>query len=180
MMGPIENVASFSSTTLILMIVFGGLILTLIIMLSIKDRMNEIGILLSLGEHKFKVILQLLTEVLIVLVLALGVSSVVGESVSIVISDQLLANELEVTENSNMPGMMGGKPEMSGGGMGGQFKPGGAMTTTEVMEELDINVTGEQFAQLAIIGVLISMIATILPAGFIMRLQPKSILSQHS
>ena len=180
MMGPIENVASFSQTTLVLMIVFGGLILTLIIMLSIKDRMNEIGILLSLGEHKSKVILQLLTEVLIVLVLALGVSSVVGESVSEIISDQLIANELSVTEDGAVPGIPGGN---RGGSMGSKLPFNmneKNVGQTEVIEELDINVTVEQFAQLSVIGVLISILATILPAAFIMRLQPKAILSQHN
>ncbi len=179
MMGPIENVASFSQTTLILMIVFGGLILTLIIMLSIKDRMNEIGILLSLGEHKSKVVLQLLTEILIVLVLALGVSSVVGQSVSEVISDQLISQELAVTQDtlSNMPG--GNRGESFGSKL--PFNMGGNnLGETQAIDELEINVTIDQFAQLSIIGVLISILATILPAAFIMRLQPKAILSQHN
>ncbi len=180
MMGPIENVASFSQTTLILVVVFGGLILTLIIMLSIKDRMNEIGILLTLGEDKGKVVLQLLTEVLIVLVLALGVSFVIGDSISQVISDQLIANELAVSQEQMMPGMngmggmnaMGGRPSM-GGNMG-------LTTNTEVMDELSINISIVEFMQLSLIGMLVSMIATIIPALFIMRLHPKTILSQHN
>lgn len=56
MMGPIENVASFSKITLIIVTIFGVAILTLITMLSIKDRMHEIEILMALGEKKFKII----------------------------------------------------------------------------------------------------------------------------
>jgi len=56
MLQPLNNVSSFAKNIVILVAVAGVIILTLIIMLSIRERKYEIGVLLSLGESRVKVI----------------------------------------------------------------------------------------------------------------------------
>lgn len=82
MIYPIENIASFSKTIVIMVSIAGATILGLIITLSIKERRKEIGILLSIGEKKWKLMGQLLVEVLCIAVLAFGLSLATGEKVS--------------------------------------------------------------------------------------------------
>ena len=103
MMAPIENVASFSKITLVVVTVFGAGILGLIIMLSIKERINEIGILMSLGEKRIRIIGQFLVEVLVILVIALSVAAFTGSSISKVATDKLLANELQTESQATIP-----------------------------------------------------------------------------
>lgn len=175
MMGPIENVASFSNTALILVTCFGAVILALIIMLSVKDRISEIGILLSLGESKLKIIGQFLAEILLVLVLALGTTSLAGGSVSNVISSKLLNNEIQVSETQshkiNQPGgpMMNMNKEA--------FKNN---SKVYAIDELKIDITYEEFLKMSGLAVIVAIIATMIPAAFIMRLHPKTILSKHN
>ena len=71
MLEPLNNVASFSKNVVLLVAVAGIIILTLIIMITIRERRHELGVLLSLGESRSKIILQLFTEVAICMILAL-------------------------------------------------------------------------------------------------------------
>ena len=77
----------------------GATILGLIITLSIKERRKEIGILLSIGEKKWKLMGQLLVEVLCIAVLAFGLSLATGEKVSQKVGDNLLSSEIAKNED---------------------------------------------------------------------------------
>ena len=72
MLTPLNNVASFAKNIIVLVAVAGVIILTLIVMLSIRERKYEIGVLLSLGESRIKVILQFFTEIAICMFLCIG------------------------------------------------------------------------------------------------------------
>ncbi len=177
MMQPIENVASFSKTTIIIVTIFGGLILALMIILSIKDRINEIGILMSLGEKRVKIIGQFLTESLAILVIAIGISIAAGNVVSNKISDVLLAKEL-TAEESSIKGMQGMGNRPTGGNMPGRF--GGATNTQEKIDNLDVNISSSDIQEMALLSLIVVTLATILPSITIMRYNPKKILSKHS
>jgi len=189
MLGPIENISSFAKMAVVVITIAGATILTLIIMLSIRDRNQEIGILLSLGEKKNKIIAQFAVEILLILTLSLGASSLLGNGTSNIIANQLLASEIssENTSNqmgsNNMPGMPGGGGpggEDRGGNkfFGGMFGPNNS--DVEVIDELDISVSSNDFMKMAGVGFAISIVATCVPAVTVMRLNPKNILSRHS
>ncbi|MGG7076701.1 ABC transporter permease [Clostridium sardiniense] len=186
MMGPIENIASFAKMTVIIVSIAGAVILGLIIMLSIKERRNEIGILLSLGEKKLKIIAQFGVEILIILALAFGTSAVLGNSISKEIGNVLLAKETSVEQNSNygMPGMQGmqGVPDMSahgGSDMSGRGEGRFNKSKVETIDSLDVSVSAEDYAKMCGLAILISFIGVMIPSIGIMRLQPKEILSKH-
>lgn len=74
-----KSIDSMTQTSnLIIYIVFGAgiLILSLITSLTLKSREYEIGVLLSLGESKLKVIGQLMSELLIIALVAFSLSIV--------------------------------------------------------------------------------------------------------
>ncbi|MGL4107309.1 ABC transporter permease [Clostridium sp. LP20] len=179
MMKPIENVASFSKTTIIIVSVFGGVILALIIILSIKDRTSEIGMLMALGERRVKVIGQFLVEALIVLVVAFSLSIIAGNAISSKIGDVLLEKELTTTESIATNTQGGGMPNRPGGMNFGNNK-GGLITTTEKIEELDIDISTDEVGKMAELAFIIVILGTIVPSVMIMRYNPKTILSKHS
>lgn len=94
MIGPIENISSTSQMIIYIVSIAGAIILGLIIMLSIKGRRKEMGILLSIGEKKWKLIAQFVVEVVCVAILAFGLSITTGAKVSQYIGDNLLSNEI--------------------------------------------------------------------------------------
>ena len=54
----LENTQSFSTMFLIVVIGAGSAVLCLVLILTIRNRYYEIGLFLSLGQSKFKIILQ--------------------------------------------------------------------------------------------------------------------------
>jgi len=69
-------------------------ILSLLIILGLIDRKDEMGIYLALGEKKFKIILQLVIEILSIFLLATTMSLFIGHLISNTLSERLLHNEL--------------------------------------------------------------------------------------
>lgn len=166
MIGPIKNIASTSQTIVYVVSVAGAIILGLIIMLSIKERRKEMGILLSIGEKKWKLMGQLLVEVLFVAVLALGLSLTTGSKVSQVIGDNLLSNEIATAADS--------KEETTGIMVGVPLDIDSKQEKT--IDKIDVSVSGEDIGKVVGIGLVIAILATILPALSILRLNPKQIL----
>ena len=182
MMEPIENVASFSKNIVLLVSIAGSIILGLIVMMGIRERKYEMGVLLALGEKKWKLIGQFVVEILLVAVLSLGIATVSGDVVANAISDQLLAQETAVTESSTMPDSFNkGFGQGPGGGMNAPGGPGGqgSSSMADTAAELDVSVTGKDIGILSGIGLLIALVATLIPSLSVLRLQPKTILSRQ-
>lgn len=180
MIGPINNVSSFAKTTVLIVSIAGAIIMALIIILTIKERRNEIGILLSLGEKKGKIISQFLVEMLIVLVISLGVSVGIGNVVSNKIGNALVQKEVTVSqENQSQNGFGGGHFGNFQGGPRGFGEGNNESSDLQPISSLNVNVSGEDFLDMSLIAILIVIIAIGIPSVGIMRLQPKEILSRH-
>ncbi|MGN4443546.1 ABC transporter permease [Bacillus cereus group sp. MYBK79-1] len=169
MIGPIENISSTSQMIIYIVSIAGAIILGLIIMLSIKGRRKEMGILLSIGEKKWKLMAQFVVEVVCVAILAFGLSITTGAKVSQYIGDNLLSSEIataseetDTTRNSTV--MMSG--------------PGGTLQNQkeDPIDKIDVSVTGEDVGKMGGLGLAIAIIATLLPSLSILRLNPKQIL----
>ncbi|PRT04859.1 ABC transporter permease [Bacillus wiedmannii] len=169
MIGPIENISSTSQMIIYIVSIAGAIILGLIIMLSIKGRRKEMGILLSIGEKKWKLMAQFVVEVVCVAILAFGLSITTGAKVSQYIGDNLLSSEIAIaseetdtTRNSTV--MMSG--------------PGSTLQNQkeDPIDKIDVSVTREDVGKMGGIGLAIAIIATLLPALSILRLNPKQIL----
>lgn len=174
MMGPIENVASFSKTIVYIITIAGAAILALIIILSLRDRKYEIGVLLSMGESRLKIISQLVIETLIITCLAFTISTFTGKVVAQNIGDILLKNEIKVSQTQE-------EQEVFGRQQGFRVGPGGIVRNTNVepIDEFDVSVTTKDIKKLSLIGIIIVFISTFLPAMSILRFNPKTILTRN-
>lgn len=175
MLTPLNNVASFAKNIIVLVAVAGVIILTLIVMLSIRERKYEIGVLLSLGESRIKVILQFFTEIAICMFFALGIAAASGNVVGNIVGEQLLAQQT-TTEQADA-GMNGpeGMPSMGNGGPNGRSGLS-AFTPSAEVQELAITVSFQEIGLLALLGVGISFGSILLSSAGILRLNPKKIL----
>ncbi|MEJ9111379.1 ABC transporter permease [Bacillus paramobilis] len=170
MVGPIENISSTSQMIIYIVSIAGAIILGLIIMLSIKGRRKEMGILLSIGEKKWKLMAQFVVEVVCIAILAFGLSITTGAKVSQYIGDNLLSNEIATTSEETDTMRNNSTVMMSG--------PGGTLQNQkkDPIDKIDVSVTGEDVGKMGGIGLAIAIIATLLPALSILRLNPKQIL----
>ena len=90
-----ETVSSVKYIVMIMsiLIMVGGLVvLSLILILWIRERVFEIGVLLSIGISKFKIIMQFIVELLIVTIPSMVVSFFVGNVIINQVGSKIFTN----------------------------------------------------------------------------------------
>lgn len=175
----LENMSSFATLFLGVVIAAGSVVLCLVLVLTLRSRFYEFGVLLSLGQSKIKIILQQFFEIGFIALLAFTVSLGTGKMVSNVVSGMLesaqnsgneVMMEMPDSDGEDDFGQGPGEDERSGKDMFGQ-----AMQTPE-NTELDVSMTSKTVAQLAGITAAICAVSILLPSVYILRLSPREIL----
>ncbi|WCJ47977.1 ABC transporter permease [Levilactobacillus brevis] len=156
-----DNVESFANKIVWLVAIAGTIILALIVILMIRERRFEIGVLLSLGEARWKIIAQFFTEMLMVIVIAVAIAGAGGKFVGDQLGSQLVSQSTTTTQTSTssstgQPGG-GGQPGGSGSGMkGGNGGPGNvgqsSSATKQADADLNISVSAVDLAELGGFG----------------------------
>lgn len=180
MIGPINSVASFSKNVVYIVSIAGALILGLLVMMHVRDRKYEMGVLLAIGEKRGKLIAQFFVEILIVALVSFGLAAASSHYVAQLAGNQLLAQQNSSTNETTT------STENRGPGGGGQGGPGGfgesvsnLTKNTEQIKELDIQVTLEDMLKMGGIGIGIAFISVLLPAALVLRMNPKTILTKQ-
>ena len=197
MLSPLNNISSIAQNIVILVAIADAVILTLIVILSIRERRYEIGVLMSLGENRLKIIGQFFTDLFMATIVSLVTASFAGNFVGNALGNQLLSSSTQTQQTTNQ-GPNGGGPgqetnssnddnkqndlkpqnnKPSGGGFGNMMSM--ATTSPKEIDNLDIKLTGTDVAKLGGITLLISFISTILASIGIIRMKPKDILSSN-
>ncbi|EAC3555102.1 ABC transporter permease [Listeria monocytogenes] len=180
MIGPFNSVASFSKNVVYIVSIAGALILGLLVMMQVRDRKYEMGVLLAIGEKRGKLIAQFFVEILIVALVSFGLAAASSHYVAQLAGNQLLAQQNSSTNETTT------STENRGPGGGGQGGPGGfgesvsnLTKNTEQIKELDIQVTLEDMLKMGGIGIGIAFISVLLPAALVLRMNPKTILTKQ-
>ncbi|WP_412989508.1 ABC transporter permease [Pediococcus siamensis] len=183
---PMKNVQSFAKKIVWLVAIAGTIILALIIILSVRTRQKEIGVLVSLGESKMRIVGQLFSELFVILIGALVVALLLGNFVGNKVGNQLLAQQqttsVSTTAGSNGGPGGGGAPGASrqgGGGMRGGAMMSQATTSSankKALKTLNTTITPSSVIKLGGMGLVIIALAVCVSAISILRLRPKDIL----
>lgn len=164
--GPIKFIGSLSNTILYVAIGATILILSLVVILFLRDRKHELGIYLSLGESKSKVMAQILIEVVAIAILGITLSLFTGNSIA------------EATSQSMMDlraGIEGEGPDYPIYKESYVYNPGG-ITEEDVMEAYSIQFSWDYVLILYGVGVGTVLLSSIAPMIYILRLKPKKIM----
>lgn len=176
----LENTQSFATMFLIVVIVAGCGILCLVLILTIRNRYYEIGVFLSLGQTKIKIILQQLFEVLIIAVVALGLSLTTGKAVSNVVGNMLESGVSDNEVRMEMPSSNEDMETLDTQSRGRMQAP----SFNDAFEgpqnqELDVSLTPTTVGQLAGITVAICVVSILIPSIYVLRLSPREILTKR-
>lgn len=172
----LENMEQFATIFLWVVVGAGSAILCLILILTMRSRFYEFGVLLSLGQAKIKIMLQQLIEVLMIAIVAFGLSLGTGKMVSNVVSSML-----ESTQNNQQQMVM----EMPGNNQETENEKADSQKSSRFLDkamqspenaELDVSLTTQTIIQLGEITSLICLISVVLPSIYILRLSPREIL----
>jgi len=149
------------------------IVLTLVILLYLRERKEEIGIYLALGEKKIKIILQILFEVFAIAIVGIVSASFIGYTLSNLMSESLLRDALVQHQATACPRSVCWEPignlEFRGFGSG-------QMEIDELIEIFDVSLDIPTFSVFYGIGLLTVMLSTIVPVIYILELKPKEVL----
>lgn len=164
---PVEGLQKVANIFMILVLCFGGSILILISILGIRERKYEIGVLRAMGMKKGKVALGLIFETLstiaISLVVGLSIASLSAQS----ISNVLLKSQIEAQNQSASEGMM--------------FRMGGgAAPNVDPITNLNVHLNSEAIVGITLIALLLGAISIGIGIVYIMRFEPRKILSERN
>lgn len=173
--GSIESLSSISSLMVIIVVIAGAAILSLITALTVNQRKNEIGVLLSIGESKARIIMQFITEVVAIAILAFTLSIFSGVQVGTLISEITLSN-IDTNTTENVMDRPGNIDDTSFAGFN---RPGQQIQFEIETPELQIGLNGLIILEFFTAGLLISIISVSIPALYVTRFNPKQILTNN-
>lgn len=161
----LESLQNIVLIAMIVIVVISILLLLLILTLWIRNRIHEIGILLSMGISKGNILLQYITELLMIAVIAFSLSYFVSSVTAQVVSDNLVgqAAERETVKSVDLTDTTS------------NYK---LVSDESEHYKLDVEVSVSNWLTTCSVSMLIILIAITVSAYPLMRLNPKTILSE--
>ena len=172
----LKNSETFATMFLTVVIVAGSLILALVLILTMRQRFYEIGVFLSLGQSKFKIVLQHLLEIVVIACVGFSFSLTTGKMVS-----NFVGGMLEQGQSKSEVVMVkdGGKDEANSENEISKedlFQGLNQMAKAPENQEYDVSLSGHTIMKLGGITLMICIISTLVPTVYILRLSPREIL----
>lgn len=165
----VKRLSKISGYVVILAVLASLLIISLVVVLFMKDRRHEWGIYLSLGEHRKNIMKQVVAELLVISIAALLISLVSGNVLGKMVSESLIAGDTmdEVAQNV-------GSQVVSMGGATSVL--GSSLSNEDVMNNYEVRFSMTYIVTFMIAGIGTILSAAILPLTYVMRLNPKKIM----
>jgi len=145
------------------------LIITLLILLFVRDRRHEVGVYLALGEKKAKILLQILAEVVIISFIGITLAVLFGNIITSQISRNILTTELTAMRSDEMHFNPGNIMEIFG-------VPTHEMPIADIVETFDLSLDIFTIAMIYALGLLVIVISTVLPIWLVVKRSPKEAL----
>lgn len=193
---PLKNLSKFAGIFLLIVLLVGGVVLIVLNIFNIHERKYEVGVLTAIGMKKGKVALQFVTELFTVTLVSIIIGTAVGAAVSVPVTNSLLASQVasQQTQSSRVEQNFGRGRQMENGqggtsantaGEGTMVSPSGFSGQTgksvtnyisSVQSATDMTVVVELLG----IGVLLTLISSLVAVIFILRYEPLKILTNRT
>ena len=175
LVGPIQNTSRFAGLGVWLVSIAGAVILGLLVAMAVKDRRKELGILLSLGERKWRLVAQHAVEIGAIALLALGFSVLAGQAISQQAGNALLSNQVASAPKSAVA-----QPGAGGLGATGAASASADSTvqTVKPIDKIKVVMQAGDVGKVAGVGLGIGLAAVLVPGASILRTSPRSILAK--
>ncbi|WP_053846523.1 ABC transporter permease [Streptomyces sp. NRRL B-24085] len=148
---PVQRVGAFAGLIVWVIALAGALTLGLVVMLQIRERRHELGVLLSMGEKKWKLVFQHVVEAAVVCLPAIAVAALAGHAAGPSLGGALLDRPPRNTVAAGVPDAEVAPPT--------------------------VRVDPADVGKVAGLGLGICLVSTAVPGLGILRLHPRSILA---
>lgn len=172
-MVPLETLSTMAKNFLFVILIIGAIILVVLNIFNIRERKYEIGVLTAMGMKKIKVAMQFLSEILVVTILSVMLGTAVGAVSAVPVTNALLENQISAQENetAQIEQNFGRGDKMPDK----QDKPQEVSYVSEISSAVNFTVV----LQMMGIGILLSVVSSIVAVLFVMRYDPLKILANR-
>ena len=185
-MTPLNTLSTMAGWFLVVILIIGAIILVVLNIFNVRERKYEVGVLTAMGMKKWKVAAQFMCEILVVTMIAVIIGAGIGGVCSVPVTNALLAGQVEsqnshqtqLNENFGRPGNFGGGiPGRNMDGMSSKIPDVGdaADYITEVNSAMNLTVV----LQMLGVGLLLTLVSSMVSVSFIMRYDPLKILANR-
>ena len=173
---PLDTLSMYADFIVWLVVINAIVIITLVTALTLKTREYEIGVLLSVGASKLKVIAQFFIELAIVAVIGFSLSVVSGSLIAKRIGNVVLEAQIASSD------VNGNEDEL------GYYEYTSLwdtdyttdITIEDLISEYEVKISPLIIAEIYVLGLGIVLISVIIPSFMIMRYNPKKILMNQN
>lgn len=169
---PLDTMSFFANIVVWIVIINAIVIISLVTALTLKTREYEIGVLLSIGVSKFKVIWQLFAELILIALLGFTLAVVSGSLMASKVGDMVL--DYQTTSDAQY----GESEENYYYTFGADYFT--QVTQDDLLREYHVSVSPLLIGEIYILGTGVVLIAILIPSIMIMRLNPKQILLEQN
>ena len=167
--GPVKGMSKISKLVIIISVLASVLIITLVTILFLRDRKHELGIYLSLGEKRTKVIGQIVFEVVVVAFVAITISVFTGNLLAKSFSSSLIQSQ-KTEETSDM------YANYSQDDWTLSQLSNNTVSEDDVIEAYQISLNPTYIILFYVVGIGVVLVSSVVPLIYIMRLNPKKIM----
>ena len=170
---PLDTLGLYARFIIWLVTINAIVIITLVTALTLKTREYEIGVLLSVGASKLKVIGQFFIELAIVAVIGFTLSVVSGSLIAKSIGNKVLAAQI-ATSDVEQENVIGEVIDIWSTDYTTK------VTLDDLISEYEVKISPLIIAEIYVLGLGIVFISVIIPSFMIMRYNPKKILMNQN
>ena len=174
---PLDTLSLYANFIIWLVVINAIVIITLVTALTLKTREYEIGVLLSIGASKLKVISQFFVELAIVAILGFSLAIVSGSLVASKVGETVLnyqITESGVNEDGDDIIWDDGYINIWDNDYTTDI------TLDDLLSEYNVSVSPVIIAEIYVCGLAIVFISIIIPSMMIIRFNPKKILMNQN
>lgn len=161
---PLASVANIALFSLIGALIAGAVIILLTMLMIVRERRREIGVMKAIGASNFAVMWQFVVESLTLTVMGLIIGVLIGIAAATPLTSALVdsSSSSSATTTQSGPGMRGGPGRMS------QFSSAASQT----VESIETSVGASTLAYGVVGALLIAILGSAIPALMISKIKP--------
>lgn len=167
---PLENVKTISTFSLIGALVAGAVIILLTMVMIVRERRREIGVMKAIGASNLKIVLQFISESVSLTLVGLLVGLAIGLLAANPITNMLVTNSTVSAATQDGSGMRLGRQ-----GFGGALRGFGASSAANfrhIQTTVGLAILAEGFG----VALIIATLGSALPALLISKVRPSEVM----